>query len=244
MTGMPQSRGAAMSLMQTQTAAVASGRERSTVRALRASSAGLFLHEADAPTRPLYERFIARRFAENYGAQLYHFMPRLFGLHEPSGRLVAAFGLTDASSGPLFVEHYLDRPAIEVVSECVGSRVPRARLAEIGNLAGATPGALRQLIPVLTEHLHEQGYTWLLFTGSARLRNGFSRLGLPLTWLAHARLERIAPAQRHHWGRYYDHEPAVMLGDIRGGHAHLSRLSHSPRGLDPALAAIASVGVP
>lgn len=204
----------------------------------------LFLHEADEATRPLYSRFIAQRFAEAYGAKLYHFLPRLFGLHEASGRLVAAFGLNDAARGPMFVQHYFDQQVVEAVRGHVGRAVPAAQLAEIGNLAGATPGALRQLIPVLTGFLHDQGYTWLLFTGSARLRNGFNRLGLPLRVIAEASEQCLPQAERGLWGTYYQHSPAVMLGDVRGGYTYLRKLARSPLGIDGALAEVSRVGVP
>lgn len=224
--------------------------ESSPSRALPAMPAagrlqdGLFLHEAGASTRPLYIRFIARRFADIYGAQLYHFMPRLFGLHEGSGRLIAAFGLNDAMRGGLFVQRYFDQPVTTIVRERTGCAVAPGQLAEIGNLAGATPGALRQLIPVLTERLHESGYSWLLFTGPARLRNGFRRLGLPLQQLAPASLARLPAAERPLWGCYYEHAPAVMLGDVRGGYEHLQRLARSACGLGGALSDVAAVGLP
>ncbi len=204
----------------------------------------LVLHEADASTRGQYIQFISRRFAEVYGARLYHFMPRLFGLHGASGRLIAAFGLNDAASGSLFVQHYFDGPVEARVNAQVGHTVRAASLAEIGNLAGATPGALRQLIPVLTRHLHEQDYKWLLFTGSSRLRNGFKRLGLPLEYLAPASAQRLPECERTLWGSYYQHSPAVMLGDIRGGYRYLKQLEQSPAGLTVALDAVAKVGLP
>lgn len=204
----------------------------------------LFLHEADAATRPLYARFIAQRFAEAYGAQIHHFLPRLFGLHEASGRLIAAFGLNDAAQGSLFVQHYFNAPVLDVVRSRVGHALAPTQLVEIGNLAGATPGALRQLIPVLTRFLDDQGYAWLLFTGAARLRNGFQRLGLPLQVLAQATDSCLPQAERARWGSYYDHAPAVTLGDIRAGQAHLRKLARSSQGLDGALADVGRVGLP
>ena len=204
----------------------------------------LCVHEADAEIRPIYERFVSERFAEVYGAQLYSFMPRLLGLHEGSGRLNAVFGLREAAREPLFLEQYLDAPVQSMVGAQVGHRVARERIVEIGNLAGATPGALRQLIPVLTAMLHSCGYHWVVFTGSARLVNGFTRLGLPLQVISRAPVDRLPALERQRWGTYYDHQPSVMLGDIRSASLRLQRLAQHPQGLDAALAAVATVGAP
>lgn len=204
----------------------------------------LAIREAVGARRAEYERFIAARFAEVYGARLQHFMPRLFGLHEADGRLIAAFGLRGAADEPLFLQRYLDAPAEQLVADRVGTTVARERIVEVGNLAGATPGALRQLIPALTRHLHARGDHWVLFTGSARLCNGFTRLGLPLSLLAAADPLRLPEAERALWGSYYAQQPAVMLGDVRAGDRHLQALAQSPQGLDLALAAVARMGTP
>lgn len=205
---------------------------------------GLVVHEADAEVRPIYERFVSRRFAEVYGASLYSFMPRLFGLHETNGRLIAVFGMREAAREALFLEQYLDAPVQSIAGAVGGQRIARERIVEIGNLAGATPGALRQLIPILTRQLHREGFHWVVFTGSARLVNGFTRLGLPLRIVAGAPVDRLPARERERWGRYYDHQPSVMLGDVRSAQAQFDRLSQSPQRLDETLAAVASVGAP
>lgn len=179
------------------------------------------LLEADACTRPAYERFIAARFAEAYGASLYSFMPRLFGLHESDGRLVAAFGLRAAVDAPLFLERYLDAPAEQVLSRRLGRPVARDEIIEVGNLAGATTGALRHLIPVLAEWLDRAGYRWLVFTGSPRLGNGFAQAGVALDTLGLADPKRLPAREREAWGRYYEAQPSVLLGDIRSGQRDL-----------------------
>lgn len=202
------------------------------------------IREAVGERRSDYERFIAARFAEVYGARIHQFMPRLFGLHDAEGELIAAFGLRSAADETLFLQRYLDLPADEVVAARLGAAVTRERIVEVGNLAGASPGALRQLIPALTRHLYERGDHWVLFTGSARLCNGFTRLGLPLSLLAPADPGRLPEAERALWGSYYAQQPAVMLGDVRAGYRHLQALTQSPQGLELALAAVARVGTP
>lgn len=205
---------------------------------------GLQLREADPAGRRPLEAFIAARFAEVYGADLHRFMPRLYGLHGAEGELIAAFGLRSAGAGPLFLEQYLDLPIEAEIAQRVAAPVARAEIAEVGNLAGATPGALRQLIPLLTRLLHRQGHRWVVFTGAARLCNGFSRLGLPLSVMAPAPPERLPPQERSRWGSYYQHSPSVMLGDVLVGQRRLEAMAHSPRALDAALAPVARVGAP
>jgi hypothetical protein len=206
---------------------------------------GVVLTEAltDAQ-RGVLQRFVARRFREVYDARVTHFLPRLFGAHDPRGGLVAAFGLRRAADGPLFLEQYLEGSIETAVRDGFGNEVPRTSIAEVGNLAGATPGALRALIPVLTRRLADEGFAYVSFTGAARLCNGFARLGLPLRSVAPARIDRLAPSERADWGRYYDSAPEVMLGDVRMGARVLAAYARHPQVLRAQLAALATVGAP
>lgn len=192
------------------------------------------LREAeDAATRDALERFIAERYASAYGARIRSFLPRLFALHGERDRRLAAFGLRDAGAAPLFLETYLDAPIEAVIGTQRQTSVARHEIAEIGNLAGRHPGALRVLIPMLGEWLQQAGYRWLVFTGNARLVNGFDRLGIRLTALAPARIERLAPEARADWGRYYESAPVVLCGDIAAGRSHLAAHPELLRGLLP-----------
>lgn len=207
-------------------------------------AAGIHLCRVERQERLLLEHFIAERFAETYGAELRRFMPRLFGTYDGDGQLHAAFGMRSAAEERLFLECYLDEPVEQLISRRAGEPVLRQHIAEIGNLAGASPGALRELIPLLTRLLHRQSFQWVVFTGAARLCNGFSRLGLPLSVVAPAPIERLPEAERGHWGSYYRHSPSVMLGDVRNGWHQLQEMASSPRSLAAALAPVAKVGAP
>lgn len=204
---------------------------------------GLVIAEARDLERRRLESFISTRFHEVYAARVSSFMPRLFGLHR-HGQLVAAFGVRCAALDALFLERYLDEPVESYVERRAGSPVARAQIAEVGNLAGASSGALRSLIPELTRLLHDQGYRWVVFTGSARLCNGFSKLGLPLSIVAPASPDRLSAEERGHWGSYYKHAPAVMLGDIALGERELRLRAPDARSLDQLLAPVARVGTP
>jgi hypothetical protein len=202
------------------------------------------LIEAPTDRRSALETFVAQRFFEVYGARIHAFLPRLFGAQDRRGALSAVFGLRGADQGPLFLEQYLDAPIEALVATSFGHQAERRHIAEVGNLAGASPGALRSLIPTLTQRLHDEGYRFVAFTGSARLCNGFSRLGLPLRVVAPAPPERLPESERALWGRYYDHQPSVMLGDVALGVELLRALADRPAELRAQLAPLARVGAP
>jgi hypothetical protein len=197
------------------------------------------LIESSDDDRSEHEGFVGRRFHEVYGARLYTFLPRLFGIRDASGALEAVVGMRRASDESLFLERYLSVPIEALVAARAGRAVPRMRIAEIGNLAGATPGALRAVIPEVTRLLARSGIDWIAFTGPARICNGFFRLGLPLVVAAPAAVERLPEAERQCWGTYYDHGPSVMIGEVQAG-LHLLR---GPAG-DEGLSVLAQVGAP
>jgi hypothetical protein len=158
------------------------------------------------------ERFIAERFREVHGASVQHFCAHLLGMHDALGRWQAAAGYTPAASGRLFLEQYLDQPAEELLGAAAGTRVARASVAEVGNLAAA-PGMGRLLIPAVGRHLHRLGYRWVVFTATRELRNALRRLQLEPLQLAPALPARLPDAGAA-WGSYYRHDPAVMGGRI------------------------------
>lgn len=198
------------------------------------------LSEVPESDRAPIEAFIRRRFSEVYGASIRSFMPRLFGLRDAQGDLIAAFGMRSAGSERLFLERYLDEPVEAVIKQHFDMTAAREHIVEVGNLAGATPGALRRLIPGLTDLLFRQQFQWLSFTGAAHLCNGFTRVGLPLHVVAAASVERLPPEERVLWGSYYDRSPSVMLGNVQIGKRRLREISVTPRALKP----VAGVGLP
>lgn len=167
--------------------------------------------------RQQLQAFIAARYAQMYSARVSAFLPQLFALQDAAGELLAAFGLRPARSQTLFLENYLDVPIEQALALASGRPVSRSEVVEVGNLAGRHAGALRLLIPLLGDLLQQAGYRWVVFTGNARLINGFERLGIPLAPLAAARPERLPEDARADWGCYYDFAPTVMAGDIPAG---------------------------
>lgn len=187
------------------------------------------MHEAqDAQTRAALEAFIHERYATYYGAQVRHFLPRLFALRDRRGELIAAFGLRSAAQESLFLETYLDHPVEQQLAATTGVAARRDEIVEVGNLAGRHPGALRMLIRMLAETLPGFGARWVVFTGGPNLINGFERLGVPLLTLADARVERLPAEERGDWGRYYESEPHVMCANVRITRRHLAQSVRTP----------------
>lgn len=181
---------------------------------------------ADGQRAPV-EAFIREVYAAQHGARIRHFLPELYALKDPQQQIVAALGLRAATTAPLFLEHYLTQPVEQAIAASSNRPVCRHQIVEVGNLAGATPGALRQLLPAMGEVLRQRGFRWLCFTGHSRLVNSFRRLEIPLLPLAAACLEALPPHEREDWGRYYLDDPMVVACDIGIGHAQL--LKHPDR---------------
>jgi hypothetical protein len=164
--------------------------------------------QAGADERKAAERFISASFKRAYGARLRRFFPVIMVLRH-GGELAAACGLRYARGGGLFLEKYLDQPIELALSAAVGECVDRCSIVEVGNLAVKRAGDARDLIQCLTCHLLDDNMAWAVFTAVPALRNSFRRLGIPLIPLGLAAREKLAPAERAHWGTYYETTPVV-----------------------------------
>jgi hypothetical protein len=180
---------------------------------------GVFnLHDHESVDKHAVQQFIQNCFNQAYGAQISHFMPRLFSLQSKPQEIIAAFGLRPAVDNPLFLEKYLNIPIEQHLQTHLNINVLREHVVEVGNLSAVYPGAARSMIIAVTAYLYAQGYKWVVFTGTTELRNGFSRLGLRPITLGKASLEKLPLTERSAWGSYYDHMPMVMAGDIHHGY--------------------------
>ncbi len=184
------------------------------------------------------ESFVRERFRAAWGAEVDELSPWLVGVRDHTGRLAAVAGLRPAITGPLFLEHYLDRPVEEVIAAHTGAPVTREEIIEVGNLAADHAGGSRTLIVALTAYLHQAGATWVCFTGGPLLHNAFCRLGLAPICLASARPEALGSAAAR-WGRYYDQHPHVFAGRVEEGFLGLrgwltvEQLVGAARGITP-----------
>ncbi|GAB4353489.1 MAG: thermostable hemolysin [Immundisolibacter sp.] len=176
---------------------------------------------AEPLTRAQIEAYIARGYARCHGAHVQHFMPCLLAARR-RGRWAAALGLRRADSGPLFLEQYLDTPIEAALIGADGRPARRREVAEVGNLAVSSKRGGQLLIALVIETLHADGFRWLVFTATRRVRALVQELGFPLHRLAGADPRRLGEA-RADWGRYYDAEPLLMAGDLALGSALLHR---------------------
>ena len=185
------------------------------------------LFEHVGSNRAVAEAFISQRFEASFGSRIEAFMPRLFSVRNRAGELCGAFGLRSASRN-LFLEQYLDTPIEHVITARAGRRVERRVIVEVGHFSGSFPGAVRAMIGLLTERLHQEGYEWVVFTGTTGLRNAFCRLGLFPIDIQAATADRIPAEARAAWGSYYDHAPRVLAGNVQAGYRAM-RLPAPPR---------------
>jgi hypothetical protein len=169
------------------------------------------------------ENFIRQTFAACYGADIRQFMPILLCLKDQSARPRAALGIRHAANTPLFLEHYLERPVEEMLSAAFHESVSRTGIVEVGNLAISDRGAARSLIVAMTAFLCAANYQWVVFTIGPLLINSFIRLGLPLTDLGPATIERLPNDEYAAWGSYYEQKPRVMAGRLADAHELLAR---------------------
>ena len=159
------------------------------------------------------ERFIAERFRIAYGAQVMHFCRQLLGTRDAAGAWQAAAGFSPAADGALYLEHYLDSPVEAVLSDALGTRVPRGHIVEVGNLASAAKGFGCRFLPTLRRHLLEREFRWVVFTATRQVRGILEHLAFEARALAPAAPSRL-PDGGVGWGTYYAHDPNVMAGYI------------------------------
>lgn len=159
------------------------------------------------------EQFIVATYRRRFGAEVRQFMPHLLAFRDRSGALVAALGLRCGSEGPLFVEHYLERPLEQTVAALLGERIERSDLVELGSFAAVDAGAGRRLVEQMIPLLSGAGKRWVVFVATRQLRNSFARMGLAPRFLGRAQAACLG-ALASGWGRYYEHAPELLLGDL------------------------------
>jgi hypothetical protein len=191
----------------------------------QAETPGMHLARAlpDDPQRCVFETFIQQRFRQAHGADIRHFMPELFGMIDASDALSAVVGVRLASTGPLFLECYLDEAIDPLISAAADRTVDRSAIVEVGNLAASDTANARMSISAMTYLLAMGGLEWVAFTGNLGLVNSFHRLGLKPVTLCAADPARLGE-DRHAWGSYYESKPWVHVGNIRAGFIHLRNI--------------------
>ena len=172
------------------------------------------------------QTYIQAAYTLEFNARIPHFLPCLLGLYRADGVLVGACGLNHASTGkreqPLYLEQYLEQPIEAAIETRLGVRPARNRIIEVGNLACSEPGNARLMFAALCRLLCDNALDYVVFTGTAKLRNSFHRLHLTPVELAPAQADRVGD-DASAWGAYYHCQPKVMVGDLGIGRQALAQ---------------------
>jgi len=181
------------------------------------------LHEDHSERQQVID-YVRQTFRRVYNADPMSFMPHFIRVRDNKNNYKAVIGYRDAEYQRLYLEAYLDEPIEAAISRHVGFPVDRASIVEVGNLAEAAAGDARLAIIAATAFLHSAGYRWVVFTGVARLRNAFRRLGLEPKELVVADDSRLPEDERIAWGSFYAGNPVVCFGEIKEGYDNLQEL--------------------
>lgn len=167
---------------------------------------------------------IRENYRQVYRASLSRCMPWLLGMYDACGVLKAACGVQMAAHGALYLEQYLDAPVEMTLSSRLAQPVSRDTIVEIGNFAACDGASARIMYAALCQLLHQYHFSWIVFTGTKKIRNTFYRLNLHPILLMPADPSRLGNAALE-WGEYYQHDPLLMAGELAGGHTALSQES-------------------
>ena len=180
---------------------------------------------AESPQQVMaLQTYIQSAYTLEFNARIPHFLPCLLGLYRADGLLVGACGLKLASGERLYLEQYLEQPVEAAIETCLGVRPARNRIIEVGNFACSQPGNARLMFAALCRLLCDNALDYVVFTGTAKLRNSFARLRLNPVELAPAQAHQVGE-DASSWGEYYRCQPRVMVGDINQGREVLAQNS-------------------
>jgi hypothetical protein len=173
----------------------------------------LCIHPPGDARRREVEAFIRRVYAERYGADVSGFAPTLVSLQDDDG-IVAAAGYRSAAQDRLFLEGYFDQPIESLLKPHTERPLSRTDIVEIGHLASARAGEGRRLVQMISAHLVEQGFDWVVCTLTAELRHLFLRIGITPLALGAADPDALGQDVGR-WGSYYDHHPVVLASPLQ-----------------------------
>jgi len=174
------------------------------------------------------ERFTHDIYALRHKANITHFLPNMVVLRDKTSKqIIATAGFQSALEGrrhkALFLERYLDFPIEKAASAIGGRSFKRSDFVEVGNLAGALPGAGYLVILALAEYLTKQGHAWIAFTLTKNMVRAFESLNLkpiPLVGAAETRVEDGHST----WGNYFKSNPEVMIGDMQSAYKKMQSM--------------------
>ena len=155
---------------------------------------------------------VRQGFGSHFNACISGFMPDLAAYHHASGA-TGVIGIRGANLERLFLESYLDLPVETVVQLTSGDCADRGEIVEVGQFVVDDRDIVADFFRDLVPFLRSQGFEWVCFTGTNRIRALLARIGfagVPVTLATETRLLD----KKSRWGSYYEHEPVVIVGKL------------------------------
>ncbi len=113
-----------------------------------------------AAGRSELEDYVRAAFLAKHGAVVRSFMPTLLAFRDRASVLRGVVGIRGAHEERLYLEQYLDRPVEDALATALAARgvegVHRARIAEVGNLAGNNCRAAVRMVAHVPAYLMSQ----------------------------------------------------------------------------------------
>ncbi|MGR6873756.1 thermostable hemolysin [Pseudomonas sp. HK3] len=159
--------------------------------------------------RSKVEEFLRNGFKKSFNANTQSFMPLIMETKDNNNRTSACFGIRNIQDSPAFLEHYLEKPIEQCISEVAKQPISRENVVELGSIIGSGKGAGGWLIIAAAAWLQGAGYEWGALTATNDLKKAFSKQGVSLLELADANQTRLPVNEIANWGSYYENEPVV-----------------------------------
>lgn len=157
--------------------------------------------------------FTRRHYRDRLDCSLAEGYPAIAVLTNLVGEIVAVAGFRAAADGPLFLEQYLDGPIETVVAAASGDST-RDRIVELGAFTALDRAHALELMRRLPLFLQQRGFEHLVCTANRAIRLCLRLQGIHAQVIGSASHARIADGDTS-WGRYYAHDPKVLLGSIQ-----------------------------
>lgn len=168
------------------------------------------IHTHSTVKRKEIECYISQIFKQTHQANIHHFMPILLEV-SLQDTPQAAIGLTPGNIEHFFLEQYLSSSAEAQISAVTHQPIERHSIIEIGNLVFTNNGSGLILFSLMASILNKSNYRWIIFTATNEVKHLLERLNITLIPIAVAQPN----AEQTHWGSYYDHNPKVMVSDLK-----------------------------
>lgn len=180
-----------------------------------------FVAERGSTMRSSLEARVRSGFGHHFNACIEGFMPDL-AVYEHATGASGVIGIRGAGDEPLFLENYLDHPVETVIHLVSGEEVTRDAIVEVGQFVVDDRDIVTCFFRDLVPFLQSQGFAWICFTGTNRIRALLARIrfaGFPVTLASQERL--VDPKDK--WGSYYEHDPVVVVGKLSDPQGHWFR---------------------